>query len=80
MVCTLTCGFPLLAVCGIWLALRLRTAYARLRHGHQRRLYKAGRCLNCGYDLRESPGRCPECGADPFETARDFWSNEEDLK
>jgi len=39
-----------------WAALRLRRlAVRRLR-------MRQGQCLACGYDLRASTGRCPECG------------------
>src|SRR4051812_4377848 len=38
---------------GVWL---IRALIVRQRRGH-------GRCRKCGYDLRATPHRCPECGA-----------------
>ncbi len=37
-------------------------AVALLRHRRSRRWKRSGRCAGCGFDVRFSKERCPECG------------------
>ena len=51
-------GFLLYAVCQVWAAATGR------RTGDSEEEYLQEPCAQCGYDVRASSGKCPECGAD----------------
>lgn len=72
-------GFLLLRATGPWWPLRCLSflhvglAVANLvrarQHATQAVRIRDGLCLACGYDLRESAGRCSECGEAVREAA-----------
>ena len=57
----------------VFIALLALPAWDAFRTFRRRRVEsrrKANRCVSCGYDLRASPQRCPECGwADSQQTS-----------
>ncbi len=51
----------------VWLGQRTRSLARRIaQHGRE---HRRGHCLSCGYDLRASPERCPECGREAGKEA-----------
>lgn len=51
------------------LALAFFLLTLRARQKLRRRRIKNGQCINCGYDLRSSLERCPECGLVPQQAS-----------
>jgi len=47
----------------VFLLMLLATNRLLIRYIRKSRWHARGCCLKCGYDLRATPGKCPECGS-----------------
>ena len=58
-------GLPFWLLCFVTAIAPLGATLSAGRRHRRANLLSAGRCLSCGYDLRATPDRCPECGTIP---------------
>ncbi|HEY7118320.1 MAG TPA: hypothetical protein VH475_17155 [Tepidisphaeraceae bacterium] len=57
--------FPMYAFTLLFTVLPVAWSVRRYRRRMARSRIERGRCWTCGYDLRATPDRCPECGQIP---------------
>jgi hypothetical protein len=50
----------------LWALILVSVAVVVVSIRNMRQGRRAGHCRRCGYDLRATPGRCPECGDVPY--------------
>ncbi|HEX4793705.1 MAG TPA: hypothetical protein VH370_07940 [Humisphaera sp.] len=59
------CWGPFWAIVTLFATWPLIWALFKRKEIRRRRRMRSGHCQSCGYDLRATPDRCPECGATP---------------
>jgi hypothetical protein len=58
-------GFPHWCLAALFAAMPVQRLWIGRRLVRMRQRLATGQCAACGYDIRATPDRCPECGAVP---------------